>query len=321
MTEKTKDEAGFVFVPPPDDKRTRAERYAQAMSAAAAANQRIQELERNLATAEYYREQLETELSGIRWDNDALGTVYTHASDEPLHEFIMDIRTGDVWRFDNLAVEWQDRWHRLDGEGGSNYVCGWPIDDGGPFIVVPEDWNLKHMIDRSQERRETEDRLHWKLRERDGYRTEDEQKTYARPDLAKAVERILATDDLKSVNARSAALKADQERLEALKALEAEKAKAAKGYGPVLNGIVEALPDATRSIGSRSLHEVVRQAELAILRDCEVPIDGDPSYKAASLMSAAALLVLASEAILKAERALAPNPAREDPAPDRSLPF
>lgn len=265
--------------------RGRAQRYAEALAAAAGAGERIRQLTEALESAEYLRDVAETQLSGVEWDK-ALGRVWTAADgEEPETGAVMDLHDGTVY------------WRRKDGTGWAKRLGGrtvstayqWP-PEGGPWISFEETWELNRVFDESERLGQLEDRLHRHMSDRDGYQ-EPGKSTWHRPDLVQALERVLAARDAKRLEAAEEARKAKAEADELRKKLDEMVPPAHQRVHPVLERFRQTLVDEA----GRSPHALVKQAELEIIQDVDVPEDGgDPSYSRDRLLQAAAWLVAAA---------------------------
>ncbi len=168
-----------------------AQRYALALSTAAAAQERITALEKALEDAEWYRLQAESLASTVTYP-DEFASVW-HIGTEPPPETIrglIDLSTGTPWVRDRNP----ELWCRL-GAGSSGVIRHeWPIEDAGPFIALPEAWGLDQ-IGRTLDRVTADhDEIHRQIAGRDGYH-EDGQRFWSRPTLHEATGRVLAALD------------------------------------------------------------------------------------------------------------------------------
>lgn len=165
----------------------RATRYAEALAAAAAADERITVLTELLAQHEYYRSQAEQALSSVQEDPD-YGTVWAPTGPEPDEDEVaalLCLTTGQVYRRRQYGTGWQKAEYNPSTATGYE----WPIQDAGPFIAWRDDYGFDHVL-RQARKAETEfDALHRKLYSEPGYRAEGG--GYGRPPLVEAIGRIL----------------------------------------------------------------------------------------------------------------------------------
>lgn len=168
----------------------RADRYATALAAAAAADARIAVLTDLLTQHEYFRSQAENTLSHVQQDPQ-FGTVWAPTGPEPEDvDALLCLLSGTVY-YRRRGVGMRDGWRLADVDPhGSNTVYEWPISDAGPFIAWSDSYGFDKVL-RDAARRDAEmNHLHRKLYSQDGYRADDDTR-WGRPNLAEAVERIL----------------------------------------------------------------------------------------------------------------------------------
>ena len=167
----------------------RADRYAVALVAAAAADERIAVLTELLRQHEYYRSQAESALRAVEEDPQ-FGTVWAPTGPEPDVHALLCLLTGNVY-YRRTALGMRDGWRLADvDQHGSNTVYEWPIGDAGPFIGWRDAYGYDKVL-REAARRDAEfNALHRKLYSEPGYRA-DGASSWGRPDLAGAIDRIL----------------------------------------------------------------------------------------------------------------------------------
>ncbi len=296
----------FVFIEPHDPRRPRAERYAQAVSQAAAANERIKALEDALMVSEYRREEAETQLQGLEWD-PVLGKVFTQADEEPGdHAFILDLYNGGLWERMDGAVREDEHWKQLTGDRYGS-TAGWPLE-GGPFVAFPDDWSLKRILEQAEGMLNELDGIQNALRDEDGYPDPEASSKWARPrSLSVATKRVLESYRLRLAEAKEAARQsqsdADAKIKEAASKRDEMREELEVAFG---SKAIKALVDVMKSTPwneQASIHGLVKGAELQMLQDIEVPEDGgDPIYKPGPLLAAAALLVRAADSLADDEK-------------------
>lgn len=166
----------------------RADRYATALAAAVAADERIAALTELLRQHEYYRSQAESALSAVQEDPD-FGTVWAPTGPEPEDaDALLCLLTGTVY-YRRRVLGMRDGWRRAELASNSATIYEWPIGDAGPFIAWRDSYGFDRVL-REAQRRDTEfEQLHRLLYSKDGYRAEGG--GWGRPNLAEAIERIL----------------------------------------------------------------------------------------------------------------------------------
>lgn len=131
----------------------RARRYAEAITAAAAADERISALTDLLVQHEAARTSAESAVSAFQW-NGHLGTIFHSGTDIPDDvETLMDVTDGSVWlRVKGYGEDGSDWWR--DAAHGSSrtwHAESWPMDPGGPFIALSDDWKIRTMHGKADE--------------------------------------------------------------------------------------------------------------------------------------------------------------------------
>lgn len=197
-------EANHAAVPQPpvepadEGLHMRASRYAEALTVAAAAEERIKVLTELLTQHEYYRSQAEQALGMVQEDTQ-FGTIWQQTGPEPedVHALLC-LTTGSVYRRRQYGTGWQRAEHNPTTATGYE----WPIAEAGPFIAWRDDYGFDVVLRQARKDQVEMDALHRKLYGEPGYR--DETAGYGRPRLAEAIDRILM--------ARSRRLVAQNER-------------------------------------------------------------------------------------------------------------
>ena len=164
----------------------RATRYTEALSVAAAADERIKVLTELLAQHEYYRSQAEQALRSVEGDPQ-FGTVWSPTGPEPdehVHALLCLI-TGLVYRRREYGTGWQ----RAEHNPAISTSYEWPIQDAGPFIAWNDDYGFDAVLRQARKDQTEFDALHRKLYNEPGYRAENS--GYGRPPPAEAIDRIL----------------------------------------------------------------------------------------------------------------------------------
>lgn len=132
----------------------RARRYVEARAVAAAFEERLKFLTELLEEEHWRADQAESALGALQY-GDQMPRVWMPGVDEEPPEDIsalIDLNGGRVYaRYANT-----DDWYRPDAGRRSVMVYRWPIADSGPFIALPEAWDL-HRITQEQERRADEE--------------------------------------------------------------------------------------------------------------------------------------------------------------------
>lgn len=166
----------------------RADRYATALAAAVAADERIAALTELLRQHEYYRSQAENALSAVEEDPQ-FGTVWLPTGPEPEGvSALLCLITGVVY-YTVPNVGYRAGWRRAEA-GNSSTIYEWPIADAGPFIAWRDSYGFDQVLREAQRRNVEFDQLHRKLYGETGYHG-DGGVWSGRPILAEAIERIL----------------------------------------------------------------------------------------------------------------------------------
>lgn len=163
----------------------RATRYADALAAAAAADERIKVLTELLAQHEYYRSQAELALRTVEEDPQ-FGTVWPPTGPEPDVAALLCLTTGSVY----LRRQFGTGWQRAEHNPATATGYEWPIQDAGPFIAWSDSYGFDAVLRQARKDQTEFDALHRKLYSEPGYRDENGS-SYARPPLAEAIDRIL----------------------------------------------------------------------------------------------------------------------------------
>ena len=170
-----------------------AQRYALALSTAAAAQERITVLEEALKGAEWLRLQAENLAMTVTYPEE-FGQVW-HIGTEPPPENInalIDLSTGTAWeRCDDPTV-----WRRL-GTHAYSIRHEWPIDDAGPFIALPYSYGIYELSKTLDRVIADHDEIHRQISGRKGYAADGE-RYWSRPTLHEATSRVLTELDRQS---------------------------------------------------------------------------------------------------------------------------
>lgn len=161
-----------------------AERYAQAITTAAAAEEKIKVLTDALADSEWRRAQAESELSTLAYPPD-FPRVWGAATEEPPAEVqaIIDIACGTPYR----RRIGDGMWERLGVDHAIAYE--WPIEDSGPFIALADDWGIARLATTLQAVIEDHAKIRRAIVGHDGYDNPDETR-WSRPGLGDATRRV-----------------------------------------------------------------------------------------------------------------------------------
>ena len=167
-----------------------AERYALALSTAAAAQERIAALEEALKDAEWLRLQAESLAMTVTYPEE-LGRVWHIGTEPPPDDIaaLIDLSTGTAWE----RCQDPTTWRRL-GTHTSSIRYEWPIEDAGPFIALPESYGIRELGKTVDKVIADHDQIHRQIGGRKGYSAEGE-RHWSRPTLHEAVARVLAAMD------------------------------------------------------------------------------------------------------------------------------
>ena len=167
-----------------------AQRYALALSTAAAAQERITVLEKALEDAEWLRLQAEN-LAGTVVYPEEFGQVWHIGTEPPPDEVkaLIDMSTGTAWeRCDDPTV-----WRRL-GTHAYSIRHEWPIADAGPFIALPYSYGIYELGKTLDRVIADHNEIHRQISGRPGYAAEGE-RYWSRPTLHEATSRVLTEMD------------------------------------------------------------------------------------------------------------------------------
>lgn len=183
----------------------RATRYAEAIAAAAAADERIKVLTELLTKHEYYRTQAEQAL-GMVQEDPQFGTVWQQTGPEPedVHALLC-LTSGMVFRRRQYGTGWQ----RAEANPATATTYEWPIGESGPFIAWRDDYGFDLVLREAQRRHIEFEQLHRKLYSEPGYH--DEGRAFGRPNLAEAIDRVLKAKMQRTYEANEKAQRATQQ--------------------------------------------------------------------------------------------------------------
>lgn len=186
----------------------RADRYATALAAAVAADERIAALTELLRQHEYYRSQAESALSAVQEDPQ-FGTVWAPTGPEPEDvDALLCLLTGTVY-YRRRGLGMRDGWRRAElAPNSSASTYEWPIGDAGPLIAWRDSYGFDQVLREAQRRNTEFEQLHRQLYGQDGYHAKDG--GYGRPNLAEAIERILRSHLERTYKANERAQAAEQ---------------------------------------------------------------------------------------------------------------
>lgn len=166
----------------------RADRYATALAAAVAADERIAALTELLRQHEYYRSQAEQALGSVEEDPQ-FGTVWMPTGPEPEDvAALLCLITGNVY-YNVRNVGYRTGWRRAEA-GDNSTIYEWPIADAGPFIAWRDSYGFDQVLRETRRLNTQFDQLHRRLYGEKGYHG-DGGMWSGRPNLAEAIERII----------------------------------------------------------------------------------------------------------------------------------
>lgn len=146
----------------------RARRYIEARAVAAATEERLRVLTELLEIEHYRADQAESALGQLQYD-EKLPRVWMPGVDEAPPEDILaliDLNGGCAY-VRRRGID--DQWQKVAAGRSAPTVYTWPIPDAGPFIALPEDWEL-HRVGVEQSRRADEEQaIRSMLYHRPGY--------------------------------------------------------------------------------------------------------------------------------------------------------
>lgn len=167
----------------------RADRYATAIAASVAADERIAALTELLRQHEYYRSQAEQALGAVEEDPQ-FGTVWLPTGPEPEEvNALLCLITGSVY-YRSPNVGYRDGWRRAEASQQNSTIYEWPIADAGPFIGWRDSYGFDQVLREVARVNLQFDQLHRRLYGEPGYHGEGGMWA-GRPNLVEAIERIL----------------------------------------------------------------------------------------------------------------------------------
>lgn len=167
----------------------RADRYATALAAAVAADERIAAMTELLRQHEYYRSQAESTLNLVQEDPQ-FGTVWSPTGPEPEDvSALLCLTTGTVY-VRRPMLGGPDGWQRAERNRSTATHYQWPIDSAGPFIAWRDAYGFDQVLKEANKLETEFDALHRRLYGEPGYRDETGS-GFGRPPLAEAIDRIL----------------------------------------------------------------------------------------------------------------------------------
>ena len=167
-----------------------AERYALALSTAAAAQERIAALEEALKDAEWLRLQAENLATTVTYPEE-FGQVWHIGTEPPPDDItaLIDLSTGTAWE----RCQDPTTWRKL-GTHTYSTRYEWPIEDAGPLIALPESYGIRELGKTLDRVIADHDEIHRQIGGRKGYAAEGE-RYWTRPTLHEATGRVLAELD------------------------------------------------------------------------------------------------------------------------------
>lgn len=185
----------------------RADRYATALAAAVAGDERIAALTELLRQHEYYRSQAESALGAVQEDPQ-FGTVWLPTGPEPEDvSALLCLITGAVY-YTVGNVGYRAGWRRAEA-GREATIYEWPIADAGPFIAWRDSYGFDQVLRETQRLNIQFDQLHRRLYREKGYHG-DGGVWSGRPNLAEAIDRILGQHLERTYEANRRAQAAEQ---------------------------------------------------------------------------------------------------------------
>jgi hypothetical protein len=185
----------------------RADRYAAALTAAAAVDERIAALTELVRQHEFYRTQAESQL-GMVQEDPQFGTVWPQTGPEPedVHALLC-LTTGRVYRRSEWAGDWQYAHH--NPRTATHYE--WPIPDAGPFIAWRDGYEFDRVLRDAQAQAVQFDELHRAWYSEPGYHDPERGVFGGRPRLIEAYHRIRAHQAERTYEANRKAQAAQQQ--------------------------------------------------------------------------------------------------------------
>lgn len=176
-----------------------AQRYALALSTAAAAQQRISALEKAIEDAEWLRLQAESLAATVTYA-DEFATVWHMGTEPPPEEVdgLLDLASGTPWQRVTPTL-----WRKL-ATGAYSTQYEWPIDDAGPFIAMPSSYGIRELGRTLDAVIADHDSVRRQISGRTGY-SEEGERYWTRPTLHEATGRVLAAMDAENAALRDEA--------------------------------------------------------------------------------------------------------------------
>lgn len=173
--------------------RPAARRYAEALASAADAEGRIEALTERLADEEFHRSVAEREADQLRARlNLGDHQIICSTDDAPTEAAaLLDLSDGRAWvRAMRNGAPDGDMWINAASSERGQMRYEWPFD-GGPFIVLPYEWELSRINRAVREMEEERDAAHEAMRSCVGY-YDPTGPRWGRSSIADAFNRIYA---------------------------------------------------------------------------------------------------------------------------------
>jgi uncharacterized coiled-coil protein SlyX len=172
----------------------RARRYAEAIATAAAAEEKINALTEQLTEHEWHRSQAESQVEYLRERLDLGGQQVIASTDDPPGPEVRGLiclATGRAWvrPLRGNGSDDPNYWVKAAASTRGQTRYEWPIQDAGPFIALPDNWDLAHMNRQANARDEQDGAIRNALRHEPGY---PQGSAWTPPALADAVVAVLA---------------------------------------------------------------------------------------------------------------------------------
>lgn len=211
-----------------------ATRYAEAITVAAAAGEKVDALTKLLAESEFYRQLAEDQLNTATWP-EGVGQILHEGTDGPGEDVaaLVDIYSGKVYarRAPYVNEIHSTDWVEVQMGERPFVTYRWPIQDAGPFLKIKDDWFLYRQMKEAAELQDWRRKINETLSREPGYYGGEDARSIFK-NLPEALSRILleksaANGDLTTKNAQ---LTRDLERanreLEQWRAADAQRASA-----------------------------------------------------------------------------------------------
>lgn len=190
-----------------------ARRYAEALAAAAATEERVSVLVEQLAEAEWLTRTAEAESGALLSRADLPLQIYTATGEAPDESVkaLLSLDDGSAFVRDTTRpYEDEHVWIAAHADPRSTALHAWPLERG-PYLAFLDTWGYATVLRDVATGHAVINDLRKVLATNPGYDDPENRSPWHRPDLAGALARVLATEQAKTSEQRQRAWAAEEE--------------------------------------------------------------------------------------------------------------